>query len=367
MEQKENLLGVLNLIFQWRKPLVGLSFLVAVVTAAISLLLPNYYRSTTVFVAANPNLARPEIFFGKNNMGADLYGSDNDIDRILAIAESNELIDHLVDSFNLYTHYRINAQNPKAPYRVRMRFRKLYEVKKTKFNVLELSVEDRDPELAAAIANAARELVNLIGEGLVKSGQKATLESYEANILNKSGQVKVLGDSLARIRARFQIYNTAAQSEDLTEQLVETQSLFYRQKGRLESMRANSRISRDSVAYTEALVNGLQQEMDSINRKMSLLNEGQVLLSVLETQYFSANGQLGEDLERAKLLQAAYSAVVPSLILVEAAEVPVVKIRPKRSILVITAGILAFLMSLLAILLFHAYRNMEWRLIFKES
>ncbi|MBK6947278.1 MAG: hypothetical protein IPH16_03645 [Haliscomenobacter sp.] len=231
---------------------------------------------------------------------------------------------------------------------------------------MELSVEDRDPELAAAIANAARELVNLIGEGLVKSGQKATLKSYEANILNKSAQVIVLGDSLAKIRARFQIYNTAAQSEDLTEQLVETQSFFYRQKGRLESMRANPRISRDSVAYTEALVNGLEQEMDSINLKMSLLNEGQVLLSVLETQYFSANGQLGEDLERAKLLQAAYSAVVPSIILVEAAEVPVVKIRPKRSILVITAGMLAFLMSVLAILLFHAYRNIEWRLIFKE-
>ncbi len=366
MEPKENLLGILNILFQWRKPLIGLSFLVAVVTAAISLLLPNYYRSTTVFVASNPNLARPEIFFGKGNMGADLYGSDDDIDRILAIAESNELIDHLVDSFDLFVHYRINPENPKASYRVRMRFRKLYEVKKTKFNVLELSVEDRAPELAAAIANAAREQINRIGEGLVKSGQKATLESYEANIRNKSAQVKILGDSLAKIRARFQIFNTAAQSEDLTEQLVETQSLFYRQKGRLEAMRTNPRISRDSVAYTEALVNGLQQEMDSINHKMSSLNEGQVLLAVLENQYFSANGQLGEDLERAKLLQAAYSAVVPAIILVESAEVPVVKIRPKRSILVITAGLLAFLMSVLAILLVHAYRNTDWRLIFKE-
>lgn len=132
-------------------------------------------------------------------------------------------------------------------------------------------------------------------------------------------------------------------------------------------MRVNPRISRDSVAYSEALVNGLKQEMDSINRKMALLNEGQVLLSVLETQYFSANGQLGEDLERAKLLQAAFSAVVPSIILVEAAEVPVVKIRPKRSILVITAGMLAFLMSVLAILLFHVYRNTDWSLVIKEK
>lgn len=361
MEQQDNLLAVIQTIWAWRRAVLGVSLAAGLATAGISLLLPNYYRSTTVFLAANPNQARPEILFGKGNAGTELYGGGNDIDRLLSIAESNELIDYLVDSFQLYEHYRINPNHPKASHKVRLKFRSLYEIKKTKLDAVELSVEDRDPQLAAAISNAARERINELGEGIIKENQRKTLESYRENIQVKDAQLKVLGDSLARLRNQFGIYNLLEQSRQYSEQIVMSEALLDRGKGRLESMRANPRISRDSVAYTEAFVNGLQREVDSLKVRFQRFNEGQLALTTLETQYFAANGQYGEDVERAKLLDATLQAQVPALYVVEPAEVPVEKSRPKRSIIVLTAGVLAFLMSILAILLLDAYREFDWK------
>lgn len=365
MEQRENVLDVLRLVYAWRKIILGFTLLVTFSSAIISLFLPNYYQATTTFLAANPNQARPEVLFGKSNTGVELYGTDDDMDRILAIAASNELIDYLVDSFDLFDHYRINAAHPKARFKVRMHFRKLYAIQKTKLNALELTVEDQDPELAAAIANAARNRIDVIAEGLVKAGQEATLRSYEENLAIKAQQLKTLGDSLQFLRSTYQIFNTAEQSERLTERMVETQSNYVRNKGRLESMRKNPRIPRDSVAFAEALVEGLKQEVDSLNTRLDLLNRGQITIGVLENQYFSANGVFGEDIERAKLMRASLAADVPAVILVESAEVPVIKSRPKRSILVLTSGILSFMFGVLAAFIFTAYRKMNIAQAFK--
>ena len=104
MEQRDSLLDILKTLLAWRRPIIALTFAAGVLTAGISLLLHNYYRSTTIFLAGNPEQFRPEVLFGKGGASAAIYGGSHDIDRVLAIAESNELIDYLVDTFQLYDH-----------------------------------------------------------------------------------------------------------------------------------------------------------------------------------------------------------------------------------------------------------------------
>ncbi|MEL6862808.1 MAG: hypothetical protein AAFP19_00245, partial [Bacteroidota bacterium] len=59
MDHKENLLGVLSTIFRWKKPIIYICGIAAVGSVLISLLLSNYYESTTLFYAASPDLAKP--------------------------------------------------------------------------------------------------------------------------------------------------------------------------------------------------------------------------------------------------------------------------------------------------------------------
>lgn len=367
MNQENHLAGVVRVIWEWRKALIGISIAAGILTAGISLLLPNYYKAETLFLAANPNQARPEILFGKGNLGTEIYGGGDDLDRILSISESNELMDFLIDSFDLYRHYKIDPAHPRSLYKVRMEFQSLYTVKKTKLDAIELGVEDRSPELAAAVANAARERINFLSEQIVKNNQQTILESYRRNLLVKKRQIEELTDSVAVMRKKFGIYNLGEQSRKFSEQVVTSEAALDQYRGRLDQMRKNPRISRDSVAYAEVYFAGLQREVDSLRVRFKRFSDAQLALTTIETQYFAANGQYGDDVERTRLLESAFEANVPALFVVEKAEAPKVKSRPKRSIIVIGAVFGAFFLSLLAVLLLESYRGFDWGAFFKSD
>ena len=150
-------------------------------TAIISLFLPNYYQSTTTFYAASPDLGMPDPV-GEMEKDRDYYGEDTDNDRILTIASSNEVIWYLIEKFRLYEHYDIDPSNRKSKDKIVKKFTKLYNVEKTKFEAIEISVEDKDSLMAAAIANEARVRTDIIAQSLMKEGHLKRLNSFEATM-----------------------------------------------------------------------------------------------------------------------------------------------------------------------------------------
>ena len=107
MENNENLLGVISTLLRWRKPIIRICLIAGIGTAIIALFLPNYYQSTTTFYAASPDLGKPEAV-GEIERDRDIYGEDTDNDRLLTIAQSNEIVSYLIQKFKLYEHYDIN-------------------------------------------------------------------------------------------------------------------------------------------------------------------------------------------------------------------------------------------------------------------
>lgn len=363
-KNKENLLGVLQTLFHWRKPILMVCTATMLGSAVICLFLPNYYKATTVFLAASPDQAQPELLFGRGAFAPQYYGSANDIDRLLTIAESEELISYLIDTFHLYGHYRIDSTRQKAPYKVREKFFDLFEVNKTKRDAIELSVEDRDRELAAQIANAARDRIDQIAQELIKDNQRKVMQSFELNISGKRRQLAAISDSLQQLRRDYGIFNSEAQSESLTDQYAQAEARLIRNRGRLEALRTTGGVPRDSINALQALVRGQEEEVKTLAEKVELLNQGMAPVNIFYKQYLEANQSLGTDLEHYKLLTTAYESVIPATILVERAYVPVVKSRPRRSIIVLAATLIAFLFAVTGVLLINSYRSIDWREVF---
>lgn len=357
MEQRDdNLLGMVQTVWNWRKPILLICTIAVLGTALISLFLPNFYKSVTVFLATSPDQAKPDALFSSR----EYYGNANDVDRLLTIAESNELVDYLVDSFNLYEHYKINAENPRASYSVQQKFFSLYEVKKNKRDAVELTIEDRDRELAARIANAAREKIDEIAQKLIKEGQRKAIETFEHQIQVKQELLKTLSDTLITLRSNYGIFNTVSQTETLTEHQLEAQGKLNLNRKRLEVLKATSGVPRDTISMLNALVKGLEEEVKGIAEQMKHFNNGMAIVLIYEKQWYESNAQLTAEFERLKMWRSAYEASIPATVLVEKAEVPIVKSRPKRSILVITAGVIAFVFSVFAVLLLDVYQE-NWR------
>ena len=110
--------------------------------------------------------------FGGGNTDFKYYGTTDDVERLLTIATSGELVDYMVKEFNLYEHYEMDSTGAKSAFYIAEKFNGLYNVQKTKYDALALSMEDQNPELCAKMANAARKKIESINLQLAKEGQK---------------------------------------------------------------------------------------------------------------------------------------------------------------------------------------------------
>ncbi len=364
MNQKDNLLGVLKTLFKWKKQILYTCIAAGIGSIIIVLLLPVYYQATTIFLVASPDQAKPELLFGKGTLESEYYGTESDIDRVLTIAKSNELYEYLIDSFDLYQHYDIKKEAPRAPYYVKLAFNKRYEIQKTKRDAIELSIEDTDPELSAQIARATREKIDDVAQKLVKETQQKAINTYKAEINSQEKNMRELADTLARLRETYGIYNTEAQTESMTEQFAQAESRLINGKARLEALQNTPRISRDTIAMLEARVKGMEVEVEGLQKRMNNLNSGLGTVSSLERQYREASISLSENKERLKQFEAAFQSNIPALLLVEEAQVPIIKSRPKRTLIVVAAVFVAFLFSVIGVLLFENYRDINWREIY---
>ena len=364
MNYQESLLGVIRTLYSKRRYIIIICSVAVVMTVIISLFQPNYFKATTLFLAGSPDQANPQLVFERGSREAGYYGNDYDIDRILTMAKSAELTHFLVDSFNLYEHYDIDTSNVKAPYKVRKKLSKYFEIIKTNKDAIELSVEDVDKFKAAKMANAARNKIDLIVQNLIKSTQSKSLKNFEKSITDQNQKLKEISDTLIKVRNKYGIFNTTAQGELLTADLSNSENSLVLNKSKLEVLkqgRSSSRVVRDSVLKIEALVAGLQQKIDTLKVQLKHFNEGMPIVNTLEKQYYESNETIATLQERYKKLRNAYESNVPATILIEEAEVPIIKSRPRRSIWVILAAFISFVFAIVGVLLFEAYKEIDWK------
>lgn len=364
-ENKDNLLDVIRTLFRWKRQIIGVVLAAAIGTAVISLFLHNYYKGTTVFLAVSPDQAKPEALFGDGQVLTEYFGNENDIDRLLTIAQSGELFNFMVDSFQLYQHYDIDSTQKRAKYKVRKEFLSSYDIEKTKRDALELTIEDRDPELAAKMANTARRKVAEIARRLIREGQERTIVSYQDNIRSKEALLSVLGDSLIAKRRRYGIYNIAGQSEALTSQVSQAEALLISNQARLEALKSSTGVPRDTIVQLKAKVSGYQRSFENLTQKVDHFNDGMAEVGTYDRQYIEANATLSEDKERLKQALSVYHSDIPAIVVVEEAETPLIKSRPKRSLIVIGATLVAFLFVVIGVLLLDTYQDVNWKSVYK--
>lgn len=364
MGHKENLLGVLETIFKFKRFIFFTCLVVGVGAIITVLLVPVYYKSTTIFYAASQDVAMPEFIFGRTSQAMNYYGTDDDADRLMSIAKSGELANFLIDSFDLYNHYKIDASGHLAPYYVRKTLSGLFTIKRTKEDAIEISIEDEDKEIAANMVNATREKISEIAQRLIKGNQGKALKTYEENIAKNKKELADLNDSLEQIRQRFGIYNTLSQSENLAELIAKTEAKLTNNKAVLQVFNEAQGINPDTITFIKAKINGYEKELVNLNGKMDTFNRGMSKVDALTREHREIAAQLSGDGLRYNQLKSAFESIFPTTLLVEAGSVPIVKSRPQRMLIVAISVIIAFLFSVIGVLIFDTYKEVNWQQIF---
>jgi len=327
MNSTDSLLSLLKIFRKWFKAIFVVCAIAVIGTVIISLGMDNYYKSSTIFYAAHSDLAKPSPI-GGFEVKIDYYGRDEDIDRLLSIANSGEVASNLISEFNLAEHYDIKTDSQKGRFKVLEHFNKLFSAQKNKFDAIEVSMEDVDPEIAKKVANRAREVISEIAQRTIKSSQDLQIDQYHKNITTKTTDLDSLTRKIEVEKDKYGIFDTEYQGQALTEALA--------------------------TATTS-------QQIRTIKDQIANFTKGVSRVKVLEQEQKEFGLQLSLDKERYKQLLSAKESDFSAIHLIELADTPLVKSRPRRSILVIAAGLISLFFSLLAALVVEKYRSINWK------
>jgi len=298
MEEK-SLIHVIPILWRRRRLIISAVLSAAVLSSIVMLLKPNYYQSSTTFYPVNNALLEPSLQI--NERSIDYYGDDNDVDRLLSMAQSSELVQKIIDKHNLGDHYKIGMDDKKGKVKLMKRFRKLYRIQKTEYDAIELSIEDQDPEMAQILCSAVVAQMNIKAQTIIQSSRRTILDNLKATHAANSTKLELISDSLSTVRQRYGIYDTKTQAEALTTMEIKSPG----------DRRVQDKITNYSAGISQ--VTNLESLQEQLNK------------------------ELATDALQIQQIEASIATDPSPIHVIEEAAVPIEKSRPSRSLYVLGA------------------------------
>ena len=142
-----------RLIWKNFRLLFIIGLLTVIGSACIALVLPVYYKSTTtIFPVKLAQVPVNETAFRRGNISD--FGETGEAEQALELLNSTSLMERVVNKFDLYTHYKIKQSDAAAKFFVFKTYEGNVDIKRTKFNSIQITVKDKDPKIASDMANA---------------------------------------------------------------------------------------------------------------------------------------------------------------------------------------------------------------------
>ncbi|HMV23770.1 MAG TPA: hypothetical protein PKA71_05560, partial [Saprospiraceae bacterium] len=138
-------------------------------------------------------------------------------------------------------------------------------------------------------------------------------------------------------------------------------------KGKLQIYQQMPNANKDTIMNLKANIKGLEDELRELTSptsttslNLSKFNDGLSKIEMLQQLHLQSRNRLSYDLDRYNMIKNAYESVTPSLILIEKGQVPIVKSRPKRALIVLASVLATLLVSVIGVLLINNYSDVDW-------
>lgn len=207
MDKEFNLITAIRIILKWKIHIVALTLLSGIIAAIFSVfVMDEWFLSWSTFYPTNQALSdRTAIFNTEATVQVDYFGNKQDVNRILTIANSNPVIDYVIDSFKLAEHYKIEKESKYWKTKVRKKFEKKYEAIKTEHDAIQVSFYDTDPKVAAAVVNAVVNKVDELNKAHVTETKVKSYNAITRQVLKLQSDVNGYIDTLAILGQQYKI------------------------------------------------------------------------------------------------------------------------------------------------------------------
>jgi capsular polysaccharide biosynthesis protein len=316
------------LLYLWKRkiPLLIITLSAAIISTVVSYTITPMFKSTVVLFPASESPVSKSLLQVnfQDRVGILGFGDELQLERILQVLHSDDIRDHVFEKFNLMEHYDIDPLGHYPRTKLYAEYNSNIKFKRTEFNSIIIQVMDKDPQMAADIANDIAALVDSTMNRMKRDRAITAFKLVEREYLQAQERVKQITDTLT----------------------------YYNKKGVVSYDR---QIERYTEAYGRAIAEGNYNAAERINKLMHNLEEitGPFLyfwemrtnetlrLRDLTAKYIEAKAETELALSSVFILDKAYKAEK--------------KAYPKKSVIVMVSTLATFLLAVILFLFFESF------------
>jgi uncharacterized protein involved in exopolysaccharide biosynthesis len=373
---EEHLAGFLPLILKWRRPVLTITIAACLLSVVVSLLLPNIYRSTTVFYPTNlPDLetaVNPALII--NGEKLTLSTNSDDADRLVSIGQSQPLVKAIIRQFNLTKRYGYSPTDTSDIVRqeVLEQFLYNYNITPNDRSAIEVWFQDPDKYFAARVANAIAQQIDLTNRQLTRQNQQHITETYAQRLRSLELEFAEAQTRLVQARQQYGIFGSSAERESrpesrfLAQRLIQTETDLKQARATLGSLQSYYAGNHPKIVELRATIKGLEAALNSlkspesgssINLESYLAGTDEV--SRLETVFRSREAAYLQAHQAYADAKLALNSQTSTIYVVQPAQPATKKAKPIRWLIVGGATLLGFIFSVVAVAILERLRVMR--------
>ncbi|MBM3447875.1 MAG: hypothetical protein FJX90_02070 [Bacteroidetes bacterium] len=311
--------NLLVLVYKWRKQLIGLTLIAALLAAGASFLIEEKYKSTVVLFASQQHSFGEQLLEDVKKQDLLAYGEEEDAERLMQIINSDQIRSRIIEKYNLWQVYEIKKEDRGANTLIGKLYADNVAANLTRFGSIEITVMDASPERARDMANDIAALTDSVSNKM-RSERAMTAFLYAKSSLEALQiEIKTLEDSMQQLQRRG-VYSYKDQIAYLTEQ------------------------------YGTAIAEGHPDRAQEIKDQMDFLSQYGTQYKKLESEIDGGYEKMQVLRKRFDLMKIDVESRLSSQLVVDKAAAADKKSYPVRWLIVVISAISAFVFGVAAIL-----------------
>lgn len=188
---------------------------IAIVTLAAAII--GAVFSSATFITP---LYKSEAVLYPSNVAA--YSDETFTEQMLQIMQSNEIMDSVVEKFDLMKHYKIDKGYKYWKTALIGEYRDKVSISRTPYDAVLIKVKDKDPEIACAMVNEIIRLYDNKVRTLHKIKRFETVNMYKRQLDEKQTFIDSLKNRMAEISTNHGVVAYESQSREVTRGFLRT-------------------------------------------------------------------------------------------------------------------------------------------------
>src|SRR6185312_16379347 len=193
-----DLVDIVHTIRNRRKFILIVTLLASIAGVLFHAIHKKRYQAKTEFLIMDPLYTDRNNIFRNNEMRfIDYFAGEDDIDRVIAIAESDTVIDKIIRIKGLAAAYAVDTTKSGGFDKLRTIFKKLYDIKRTEYKDAILTYIDEDPTRAAQVANVSVQVIEDAYKSYYNDVKANMYQAVYEKMMETDTAIAKLTDSLA--------------------------------------------------------------------------------------------------------------------------------------------------------------------------